>query len=120
MSDETAGFGPGEKVPPQVRILAATENLGALRSVHRPEGWLAKVQFRGGRVYLFDQGLVIAHRDGAALRLFRAGQMRIKNSGDRVFQLAGPQGRAGFVTTQWSEGPGLAAALTRWASAHPW
>lgn len=120
MSDEGAGFGPGEKVPPQVRILASGESLGVLRSVHRAANWLGKLQFRGARVYVFDQGLVLSYRDGASLRLFRVGQMRIRNTNDRVFQLAGPQGRAGFVTGQWSDGPALAAALTRWSAEHSW
>ena len=126
MSDELSGLagpvglGPGEKVPPQVRILAAGENLGTLRSAHRPSHWLGRVQFRSGRVYVFDRGLVLAQRDGASLKLFPAAQIRVKNTDDRVFQLLGPQGRAGFVVAQWSEGTVLAAALAAWAQAHPW
>lgn len=118
MSDEGAGLGPGEKVPPQVRILASGESMGVLRSVHRAANWLGKLQFRGARVYVFDQGLVLSHRDGASLKLFRVGQTRIKNTNDHIFQLAGPQGRAGFITAQWSEGAVLAAALVRWSAEH--
>lgn len=120
MNDEGAGFEPGEKVPPQVRILASAENLGALRSVHRAANWLGKLQFRGARVYVFDQGVVLSYRNGASLRLFRVGRMRIKNTNDHIFQLRGPRARAGFMTAQWSDGPVLAAALTRWSAQHPW
>ena len=114
------GLGPGEKVPNQLRILAAQENLGNLRSVHRPTTWLGKIQFRRGRYFVFDQGVVLDQRNGARLTLFRAGAMRVENTNDRVFLLNGPRGQAGCMTSQWSDGDVLAKALGRWALTHPW
>ena len=112
-----SGLEPGEKVPNQVRIMASQHSLGTLLSVHRPSSRLARIQFRNGRVYCYDQGIVLCQSDGARLKLFRVGQMRIKNSNDRTFLLAGPNGQAGFVTSQWTGGEELAGALSRWASA---
>ena len=114
------GLGPDEKVPNQLRILAATQNLGRLVSVHRPTSWLGRIQFRQGRYFVFDQGLVLDQRNGTRLKLFRVGAMRIKNPNDRVFLLTGPQGQAGCVIAQWSDGELLAKALTGWALTHPW
>jgi hypothetical protein len=112
------GLGQGEKVPNQLRILAAQENLGNLRSVHRPTGWLGRIQARG-RFFVFDQGIVLEQGNGARLMLFRAGAMRIRDLGG-IFLVGGPQGRIKYVTTQWSDGELLAAALKAWAPAHPW
>ena len=114
------GLGPGEKVPNQLRILAMQENLGNLRSVHRPTSWLGKIQFRQGRYFVFDQGVVLDQKDGRRLKLFRVGAMRIKNTGDHIFLLAGPQGQAGCMSEQWSDGEVLARALSGWALANPW
>lgn len=114
------GLGQGEKVPNQLRILAAQENLGTLRSVHRPVGWLGKIQFRQGRYFVFDQGIVLDQKNGARLKLFRVGAMRVRDTNGRVFVLDGPQGQAGCVVSQWSDGEVLARALTGWAPTHPW
>jgi hypothetical protein len=113
------GLGQGEKVPNQLRILAAQENLGTLRSVHRPTSWLGKIQFRQGRYFVFDQGVALDQGNGARLMLFRVGTMRIKDWGG-VFLLAGPQGRLKFASQQWSDGEVLAKALHDWAVTHPW
>jgi hypothetical protein len=107
-------------VPNQLRILAAQENLGTLRSVHRPTSWLSKIQFRQGRYFVFDQGIVLEQGNGARLKLFRVGAMRVRDTNGRVFLLAGPQGQAGCVTRQWSDGEVLAQSLTGWAPTHPW
>lgn len=115
-----AGLEPGEKVPTQVRILASQESLGRLLSVHRPTTWLCRIQFRGGVFLVFENGVVLSQRNGSRLKLFRAGQMQIKNTHDRVFLLAGPQGRAGCLPAQWSEGGLLATALSKWSFSHPW
>ncbi|HWG25157.1 hypothetical protein [Actinospica sp.] len=112
------GLGQGEKVPNQLRILAAQENLGTLRSVHRPTTWLGRITVRG-RFFVFDQGVVLEQGDGARLMLFRVGTMRIREMGG-IFLLAGPHGRVKYVATQWSDGGVLANALTGWAPTHPW
>lgn len=109
-----------EPVPNQVRILASQENLGTLRSAHRPSTWLSKIQFRKGRIFVFDQGVVLSRKDGARLQLFRVGQMRLKGTGSGVFVLAGPRGQAGFITGQWSGGEQLRTALSEWELTHPW
>ena len=112
------GLGQGEKVPNQLRILAAQENLGNLRSVHRPTSWLGRISVRG-RFFVFDQGFVLEQGDGARLMLFRVGRMWIRDMGG-IFLVGGQQGRVKYVTKRWSDGEVLANALTGWAPAHPW
>ena len=114
------GLGQGEKVPNQLRILAAQQNLGTLRSVHRPTSWLSRIQNRRGRYFVFDQGIVLDLRNGARLKLYRVGAMRIKDTNGRIFLLDGPQGQTGCMVYQWSDGEVLARALTGWALASPW
>lgn len=114
------GLGPDEKVPNQLRILAARENLGKLHSVHRPVKLLSRLQNRGARVFVYDQGLVWAAHEGARMKLFRVGAMRIQNTKDHVFLLSGPQGQLGAVPAQWSDGEVLGTTLSRWALTHPW
>jgi hypothetical protein len=114
------GLGPDEKVPNPLRILAAHENLGRLVSVHRPVGLLGRLQNRGGRVYVYDQGLIWSAHEGTRTRLFRVGAMRIQSTNDRVFLLEGPQGRIGAIPAHWSDGEVLAETLARWAPTHPW
>ena len=122
--DELAGLaGPiglrqGEKVPNQLRILAAQENLGTLRSVHRPNSWLGRISVRG-RFFVFDQGIVLENGDGAHLMLFPVGAMGISET-DGIFLVGGPQGRVKYVTKRWSDGEVLAKTLTGWAPTHPW
>jgi hypothetical protein len=112
------GLGQGEKVPNRLRILAAQENLGSLRSVHRPSSRLGRISVRG-RFFVFDQGLVLEQGDGARLTLFRVGAMQIRELGG-IFLLGGPQGRVKYVARRWSDGEVLAGALTGWALTHPW
>ena len=114
------GLGPDEKVPNQLRILAAVENLGRLVSVHRPTTLLSRLQNRGARVFVYDQGLVWTTHEGRRTRLFRVGAMRIRNTKDVAFLLEGPQGRIGSVPADWSDGELLAKALNHWALPHPW
>lgn len=70
MSDDLSGLGgptglgPGEKVPNQLRILAAQENLGNLISVHRPATRLTRLLLKGSRIYRYDKGLVISNGRG--------------------------------------------------------
>jgi hypothetical protein len=119
-SDPSDPTGPTEPVPASLRILASGENLGALRSVHRPAGPVGRIRFRSARLYLFDHGLVLCLGDGARLTLFRVGRMRIKDTNGRAFLLAGPDGRMGFLAAQWSDGAAPARALAGWAPGHPW
>jgi hypothetical protein len=114
------GLGPDEKVPNQLRILAATENLGRLLSVHRPVGFVSKSRWGNSRVYVYDQGLAVARRDGARMRLFRVGQMRVRGLDERRFLLAGGQGVVGIGTKKWTDGEALGKALRAWAPTHPW
>jgi hypothetical protein len=114
------GLGRDEKVPNPLRILAAQENLGTMHSVHRPVKLLSRIQNRGARVFVYDQGLIWAAHEGARLKLFRVGAMRIQNTKDHVFLLDGPHGQLGLVPTQWSDGEVLGTALSRWALTHPW
>ena len=114
------GLGQGEKVPNQLRILAAQANLGTLRSVHRPTSWLSKIQFRQGRYFVFDQGIVLDQKNGARLKLFRVGAMRVKDTNGRIYLLDGPQGQSGCMISHWSDGEVLATALTGWALTNPW
>lgn len=114
------GLGPDEKVPNRLRILAAQENLGRLHSVHRPVKLLSRLQNRGARVFVYEQGLVWTAHEGARSKLFRVGAMRIQNTKDHVFLLDGPHGQLGAVPTQWSDGEVLGTALSRWAPTHPW
>ena len=100
--------------------MASEVSLGNLLSAHRPRTRLGRIQFRGGVFFVFDNGVVLSQKRGARLKLFRVGQMRIKNTGDRVFLLAGPRGQAGCVSAQWSDGAVLAKALARWAFSNPW
>ena|ERR1700722_17423326 len=115
-----SGVAPGEKVPNQVRMAASQHNLGNLSAVHRPSTWLGRIQFRNGRVYRYDRGLVLCQSDGARLKLFPLGQVRIRNTKDRTFLLAGPGGQAGLIVTQWTDGAELAKSLSQWALTAPW
>ena len=78
MSDETAG--PNEPVPHELRILASEENLGELRSVHRPASFGARIAFRRSRVYLYSNGFVLANPRGG-LGLFRFDQVTAASRG---------------------------------------
>lgn len=112
------GLAAGERIPGQVSRLASEARLGALLSVHRPSTWLCRIQFRRGVYLLFENGLILSQKEGARLKLFRVGRMRIR--GVKTFLLAGDHGQAGCMTAQWSDGAILAQALTRWAVSHPW
>lgn len=114
------GLASGEVIPSQVSAMASQENLGKLLSVHRPTTWFCRIQFRGGVYVVYERGLVLSQRDGAKLKLFKVGQMRIKNTRDRTFLLAGSQGQAGCLALRWSDGKVLATALARFALSNPW
>lgn len=118
MSDELAGLGdlggprglgPGEKVPNQLRILAAHENLGRLISVHRPGTRLARIALKEARVYLYDKGFVVADGRGGT-GLFRWEQCAVAGKpGNRVVSRAdGPKFQ---VTKHWTDHEELGQAI---------
>lgn len=101
MSDLT-GLPPAqsEPVPARLRMLASVENLGALRSVHRPASWFTRLQYRNGRIYLFDQGFVFSPLPGA-FQLFRWERSTVRKSG-RGYLIIGADRRAVALTKKWS------------------
>lgn len=118
MSDELAGLGdlggprglgPGEKVPNQLRILAAHENLGRLISVHRSSTRLARIALKEARVYLYDKGFVVADGRGGT-GLFRWEQCEVTGKpGSWVVSRAdGPKFQ---VTKHWTDHEELGQAI---------
>ena len=105
---------PVEPVPKQVRILASVENLGTLRSVHQPTSWFTRIQFKQGRIYLFDQGFVLGQANGA-LRLFRWGQFTVRKSGGS-YLITGADRRSIGLSKKWSGFAELAQAITAGAA----
>lgn len=100
-----------EPVPAKVRMLATFENLGTLRSIHQPTSWFTRLQFRQGRIYLFDQGFVLGQAQGARLSLFRWGQFTVRKAG-RGFLVTGADRRSMGVSGKWSGFPELREAIT--------
>jgi hypothetical protein len=82
--DTPSGLEPGEKVPNELRILASSESLGGLRSVHRPATRMARFALKSSRVYRYDLGLVIANGRGG-LGLYRYDQITVLKRGDSWF-----------------------------------
>jgi hypothetical protein len=91
---------PVEPIPNQLRILASAENLGVLRSVHQPTSWFTRIQFRDGRIYLFDQGFVLGTAKGG-LRLFRWGQFAARKAGSG-YVIIGADRRSIGLSKKWS------------------
>lgn len=108
--------GPSEPVPAQVRMLAAVENLGTLRSVHQPSSWFTRLQFRQGRIYLFDQGFVLGQAQGGRLALFRWGQVTVRKAG-RGYLITAADRRGMGLSRSWSGFPELEQAITTGTSA---
>jgi hypothetical protein len=110
--DDLPGLGADsvEPVPKRLRILAAAENLGTLRSVHRPASWFTKIQFRDGRIYLYDQGFVLGQANGT-LRLFRWGQFAVRRAGSGLL-VTGADKRTMGVSKKWSHFAELERAIT--------
>jgi hypothetical protein len=122
MTDELSGpsgLEAGEKVPNEVRILASGENLGELRSVHRPATLLARYALKSARVYRFDNGLVLANGRGA-LGLYRYDQIVVQQHNKEwlVQRADGVQVR---LSRHWSDiqalGEAARAAVERVAKA---
>jgi hypothetical protein len=93
--------GPSEPVPNELRILASQENLGGLKSVHRPATRIAKLTLKQARVFLYDQGLVLWDGHGS-LGLFRWDQVSVTARGVG-FQVTRRDGVGFRLTRHWSE-----------------
>jgi len=108
MSDSPAD--PAAPVPRALRVLASAENLGVLRSVHQPSSWLTGLQYRQGRIYLFDQGFVLA-QGTANLQLFRRGRFTARKS-PGGYLINGDDGRGMVLGRKWTGFADLERAIT--------
>jgi hypothetical protein len=93
--------GPGEPVPNELRILASQENLGGLKSVHRPATRIAKLTLKQARVFLYERGLVLADGHGS-FGLFRWDQVSVTARGVG-FQVTRQDGVGFRLTRHWSD-----------------
>jgi hypothetical protein len=107
--------GPTEPVPNEVRILASGENLGALRSVHRPDTFLARVALKQARVFLFERGILLSNGRGG-LGLYRWDQISATRKGSAVF-VHRADGVDLRLTRHWSEARALADAVEQGVAA---
>ena len=103
-----------EPVPKRLRVLAAAENLGTLRSVHRPTSRFTRIQFRDGRIYLFDQGFVLGQANGTLL-LFRWSQVAVRRAGSGLL-ITGADRRSMVLSKKWSNFAELEQAITAGAA----
>jgi len=113
MTDQPPNDGipePGEPVPHDLRIMAAEENLGELRSVHRPASFMARVALRRSRIYLYRNGIVLANGRGN-LGLFRFDQITATRRGSAlsVRRQDGPQ--LLLLARHWTDAEALAGAI---------
>lgn len=95
--DSPAGL---DAVPRALRVLASAENLGVLRSVHEPSSWLTGLQYRQGRIYLFDQGFVLA-QGTTSFQLFRWGRFTVRKAAGG-YLVSGDDGRGMVLGRKWS------------------
>jgi hypothetical protein len=98
-----------EPAPKALRVLAMAQNLGVLRSVHEPASRLARLQFRSGKIYVFDGGLVLASSTGG-LRLFRWAQVTLRKAGRRCLIMVDGGGTLG-PSKGWSRQAELEQAI---------
>ena len=107
--------GPSEPVPNEVRILASGENLGRLRSVHRPDTFLARAALKQARVYLFERGILLTNGRGG-LGLYRWDQITAVRRGPAlsVHRADGVDLR---LTRHWSEAESLTGAVEQGVAA---
>lgn len=96
-------------VPRALRVLATAENLGVLRSVHQPSSWLTGLQYRAGRIYLFDQGFVLG-QGTANLQLFRWGGFTVRKSAGG-YLINGDDGRGMVLGRKWTRFAELERAI---------
>jgi hypothetical protein len=104
-----------EPVPNELRILASGENLGALRSVHRPATMLARFALKQARVYLYERGFVLSNGRGG-LGLYRWDQIAVERGGSHllVHRADGVDLR---LTRHWSDSGPLLDAVAQGAAA---
>jgi hypothetical protein len=107
--------GPTEPIPNEVRIQASTENLGALRSVHRPDTFLARIALKQARVYLFERGILLSNGRGG-LGLYRWDQVAATRQGSALF-VHRADGVDLRLTRHWSEAEALAGAVEQGVAA---
>lgn len=108
MSDEMAV--PSEPVPNELRILASEENLGELRSVHRPASFPARMAFRRSRVYLYRNGFVLANSRGG-LGLFRFDQATVTVRGSALSVQRADGASFLLLTRHWTDGEALGGTI---------
>jgi hypothetical protein len=111
MSDVPASpAGLDGPVPRALRVLASAENLGVLRSVHQPSSWLTGLQYRQGRIYLFDQGFVLG-QGAANFQLFRWGRFAVRKAAGG-YLINGDDGRGMVLGRKWTGFAELERAVT--------
>ena len=106
--DSPAGL--ATPIPRALRVLASVENLGVLRSVHQPSSWLTSLQYRAGRIYLFDQGFVLG-QGTANLQLFRWGRFTARASAGG-YLIDADDGRGMVLGRKWTGFADLGRAIT--------
>lgn len=111
MSDAVAG--PGEPVPNELRILASSENLGALRSVHRPATAIARFALKQGRVYLYERGFVLSNGRGG-LGLYRWDAVTATRRGPALL-VRRADGVTVRLTRHWTDLEALTTAIEQGA-----
>ena len=104
-----------EPVPNEVRILAAGENLGALRSVHRPGTWAARLAFKTARIYLYERAVVISNGRGA-LGLYPWDEISVVRTGKK-WLVTRSDGVTFRVTRHWTDIDSLGKAMEDSAAA---
>ena len=112
MSDDSV---LSEPVPNEVRILAAGENLGALRSVHLPRTWAARLALKESRIYLYEHAVVISNGRGA-LGLYRWDQILVARKG-KTWLVTRADKVTFRVTKHWTDVEALGKAMEDGAAA---
>jgi hypothetical protein len=106
---------PNEPVPAELRILASTENLGELRSVHRPESFMARVALRRSRVFLYGNGFVLVNGRGH-LGLFRFDQVTASRRGSALSVRRADGASFLLLSRHWTDAEALADAIDQGAA----
>jgi hypothetical protein len=110
MSDEIPA-GPDEPVPNDLRIMASGENLGELRSVHRPASFMARMALRRSRIYLYRNGIVLVNGRGN-LGLFRFDQATTSRPrGSALSVRRGDGAQLLLITRHWTDAEALISAV---------
>ena len=104
-----------EPVPNEVRILAAGENLGALRSIHRPRTAMARLALKESRIYVYEQAVVISNGRGA-LGLYRWDQILVTRKG-KTWLVTRADKVTFRVTKHWTDVEAIGKAMEDGAAA---